>query len=720
MEEDFDINSKISKIRKRDGRTVKFETDKIAEAISKAFVATKTPDGETTKKLAQQVVAVLEKKGFSDRKIPHVEDVQDAVEQVLIENKFAEVAKAYIIYRQRRTEIREAKRLIGVTDELKLGVNATKVLQRRYLLKDDKGNVIETPAQLFRRVAGAVAIVDKFYDPKADVQATAETFYKMMTSFEFMPNTPTLMNAGTTIGQLSACFVLPVGDSLKEILDAVKWTAVIHQTGGGTGFSFSRLRPKGDVVKSTKGIASGPVSFIRIFDTTTDVIKQGGRRRGANMGILRVDHPDIIDFVTSKSKPGALENFNISVAATDKFMEAVERDEDYELINPRNGESAGKLRAREVFDLICTMAWQTGDPGLIFIDRINRANATTKLLGPIEATNPCGEQPLHPWESCNLGSMNVSKFVKQGGKKADFDWPRLRDAIRNCVHFLDNVIDANKYPLPEIERITKANRRIGLGIMGWADALVQLGIPYDSQQAIKLAEKFMKFFHGESIKASVALAEKRGDFPNFKGSTLVKKYRHMRNVAVNTIAPTGTISIIASCSSGIEPLFAISYIRNVMEGTRLLEVNPYFEKVAREKGFYSKELMTEIAKTGSVQKIESIPADTRRIFVTALDIDPEWHVRMQAAFQKYTDNAVSKTVNLPSSATPDDIKKIYWLAYKLGCKGITIYRYGSKPQQVLYIGSEELKQKLTEAEPKLVAAESEYSGGCPTPGTCPG
>lgn len=587
---------------------------------------------------------------------------------------------------------------------MKIETNAIKVLERRYLLKNEKGQVIETPSQLFRRVAHAIALVETKYNQRANVKKTEERFYKIMSNLEFLPNTPTLMNAGTEIGQLSACFVIPVEDSLQGIFNAVKWTAIIHQGGGGTGFDFSKLRYQGDVVKSTDGVASGPVTFMTIFDKTTDVIKQGGRRRGANMGILRVDHPDILEFIACKSKEHFLSNFNISVAATDQFMKAVEKNNEYPLINPRNKQAVGKLNAKKVFDLIVTNAWKTGDPGMIFIDEINRANPTPKV-GKIEATNPCGEQPLLPWESCNLGSINLSKVVS--GKK--INWNKLRQLVRVGVRFLDNVIDANRYPVQEIEDITYANRKIGIGVMGFAESLIKMNIPYNSTKALKIGKQIMKFIEKEGHKTSQQLGKERGDFPNFQQSIwkTKKKYKHMRNATVTTIAPTGTISIIASCSSGIEPLFAISFVRNVMEGTRLLETNKTFEKNSEKKKFFSKDLLMRIAETGSIQKIPDIPKNVKRIFVTALDIPPEWHVKMQAAFQKYTDNAVSKTINLLENATLKEVRDAYMLAYKLKCKGITVYRYGSKPNQVLTIGS--MKKGFAE---KCVIADSEFAGGC--------
>lgn len=680
----------VQKIRKRDGRTVEFDRSKIANAVFKAFIATKSKDGKRAEEIANQVVKNIEERIPG---IPGVEDVQDIVEVVLIKNGYAAVAKAYILYREKRAQIRKAKGFFGVRDELKLSVNAVRVLERRYLLKDEHGNVIETPTELFRRIAKAIAL-----DPESE-----EEFQSMLTNLEFLPNTPTLMNAGTDLGQLSACFVIPVEDSLVGIFDAVKHMAIIQQSGGGTGFSFSRLRPSGDIVKSTKGVASGPVTFMRVFDTTTDVIKQGGKRRGANMGILRADHPDIIEFITSKTKEGFLTNFNISVAVDDKFMKAVLEDGEYELINPRNKEVVKKVRARDMWNLIITMAWRTGDPGVVFIDEINRHNPTP-MVGEMESTNPCGELPLLPYESCNLGSINLAKMVTVGS----IDWEKIEKTINTGVKFLDNIIDVNKYPIGEIEAITKANRKIGLGVMGFADMLVQLGIPYDSEEALKKGEEIMSFIQEKSHAASEKLAEERGAFPNFPGSIYMDK-KPLRNSTVTTVAPTGTISIIAGCSSGIEPLFAVSFVRNVMEGTKLLEVNPYFEAAAKERGFYSEELMMRIAKQGTLAGIEEVPEDVKRVFVTAFDIAPEWHVRMQAAFQKYTDNAVSKTINFPNDVDIKEVETAYMLAYELKCKGITVYRYGSKAQQVLYLG---------DVTDKYVSADAEYAGGCPAP-VCP-
>jgi ribonucleoside-diphosphate reductase alpha chain len=483
--------------------------------------------------------------------------------------------------------------------------------------------------------------------------------------------------------------------------------ALIEQTGGGVGFNFSKLRPKGDLVRSTKGVASGPVSFMRVFDTSTEVIKAGGKRRGAMMGILRVDHPDVLEFIIAKQNPMMLSNFNVSVAVTDEFMDAVASDKEYWLINPRNGEKVKQLKARDVWGLMARSAWASGDPGVVFIDEINRHNPTPKV-GRIESTNPCGEQPLLPYESCNLGSINLSRMVEEG----KINWEKLRVTTRNATHFLDNVVDANLYPLKEIAAITRANRKIGLGVMGFADMLIILGVPYDSEEALRLGEQVMRFIKDEAHKKSREIGEARGSFPNFEKSVWKERYDAFRNATVTTVAPTGTISIIAGCSSGIEPLFAISFMRNVLGGARLFETNSLFEETAKARGFYHAKLLEEIARSGSVQKTVGVPGDVKRLFVTALDIDPVWHVKMQAAFQKFTDNAVSKTVNLPNEAKVEDVRQIYDLAWKLRCKGVTAFRYGSKPEQVLYIG--EVKGK----EGKFVSAESEYAGGCPTQ-NCP-
>ena len=696
----------VTQIRKRDGRLVAFEEGKIATVIAKAIESVRSPDSALAEQLARRVSDDLEQR-FS-RQIPNVEDIQDAVERVLIESGNGDVAKSFILYRQRRADIRQAKAALGVRDDLKLAMNAIKVLQSRYLRKNEHGRVIETPSEMFRRVADNVAQADKLYGAKKEeVAATADEFFEMMSRLEFLPNSPTLMNAGTEMQQLAACFVLPLEDSMASIFETLKNAALIHQTGGGTGFSFSRLRPRGDVVKSSGGTASGPIAFLKVFNAATESIKQGGRRRGANMGILRVDHPDVLEFVILKEKEEEMANFNLSVALTDKFMRTVEKDGEYELINPRTGAAVNKLSARRVFNMIVAMAWKSGDPGVVFIDRMNKTNSNpVPVLGPIESTNPCGEVPLYPYESCNLGSINLVKMIHDADGKKDIDYEKFRTSVRMAVHFLDNVIDVNKYPLPQTEEITKANRRIGLGIMGFADTLVSLGIPYNSEEALKVAEKIIRFVDSESKNASQALAKQRGSFPNFKKSIWASKFKSLRNCTTTTIAPTGTISIIAGCSSGIEPLFAVSYIRTVMDKTEMVEVNPTFERLCKERGVYSEALMRLVARSGTIQHIKEIPDDMRRVFVTAHDMSAEDHIKMQAAFQKYVDNGVSKTVNIPYDATEEDVENIYVLCYKLGCKGITIYRDRSKAEQVLNVELPSGKKK------KLRTVSSKFSDEC--------
>jgi ribonucleoside-diphosphate reductase alpha chain len=1071
----------LSQIRKRDGRVVPFDHIKITDALWKAMQATGENDRLAAQKCTDRVVSILQDE-LKIGEVAGVEQVQDVVERVLIEQGHTKTAKSYILYRQKRAEIREAKAALGVEDDLKLPLNTITVLASRYLRKDESRKIIETPRQLFRRVARAIAESDKIYGTSEEQVAQAENeFYEMMTSFEFLPNSPTLMNAGTKLGQLSACFVLPMGDSMEEIFDTVKHTAMVHKTGGGTGFSFSRLRPKGDVVMATGGVASGPISFMTVLDAATNVIKQGGKRRGANMGVLRVDHPDILDFIVCKEREGILSNFNISVAMTDKFMDAVINDKEYELLNPRSGKIHSKLRARIVWNLVVTMAWKTADPGVLFIDRINQGVSNpVPELGPVESTNPCvtgdalvptdtglvqmnelhnpmsvildngacpihgfypkgkkpvlkittkhgfsvkvtedhmiftqngwkdakelgntdslklqgcegfsgntdfpvdvslytkprvyyaarhhtakrltkaitlpkkwtesfaelmgllvgdgwltddtvglntgddyiaskvenffgtpsknihhgagvshsltwktkqgveflkalgfvypksvpysvfnthkkiqaaflrglftadgsvwkshggvavslsntskelleqvhlmllnfgilsslysnkvrrnrqqehtiiisresrerfmreigflddrktskyekirphkkfsedlwdpvksiedageedvydisvagqhsfyangilihncGEQPLYPYDSCNLGSVNLAKMVRISDEgKPEVDWSKLQQTVRKGIHFLDNVIDANKYPILEIELMTKSIRRIGLGVMGWADMLIQLGIPYNSMTALKLAETIMRFISEEGRKMSVELAKERGSFPRFKGSVWEKMgYECMRNATVTTIAPTGTIGVIANVSSGIEPLFAVAYMRNVGEtlgvGRNLIEINPLFEKIAIKDGFYSDELMRKISRGWSIQQIAEISEHARKVFITAHDVSPEWHVRMQAAFQKYTDNAVSKTINFPNTATPYDVEKAYMLAYQLGCKGLTIYRDGSKMVQVItpIEQTARMAESSMDFESETIKVPAEFSGGCST------
>ena len=582
---------------------------------------------------------------------------------------------------------------IVIKKGLSLSDNANTVLERRYLKKDSQGKVIETPEQMFRRVAHHIAEAEKEYGDNTLAQEIEEVFFRIMTEFKFLPNSPTLMNAGRELGQLAACFVLPVEDSMDGIFNSLKNAALIHKSGGGTGFSFSRLRPKNSRVGTTGGVASGPVSFMKIFNTATEQVKQGGTRRGANMAILRVDHPDIMEFIYSKKNNETLNNFNISVGITDAFMEAVENRTQYDLIDPRDQRDAGRQDALEVYQALIRQAWENGDPGILFLDRTNKDNPTP-ALGPIESTNPCGEQPLLPMEACNLGSINLAKFVVEADGKTAIDYEDLKVVVWATVRFLDDTINMSKYPMPEIEKMVRGNRKIGLGVMGFADMLYQLEIPYNSEEALELAEDVMSFIREESLGASRELGIERGVFANFDKSIFRdQEDSTYRNATTTTIAPTGTLSIIAGCSSGIEPLFALSFVRNVMDNDRLVEVNPYFEQAAREMGFYSHELMDTIARRGSIQDIDEIPEEVKKVFVTAHDVSPEWHIRMQTAFQKYTDNAVSKTVNLPKDATVDDVAKVYNLAYKFGCKGVTIYRDGSKQNQVLSFAQEDEENK---------------------------
>jgi len=594
---------------------------------------------------------------------------------------------------------------------IELSKNAKVVLEKRYLEKDENGNIAETPEALFIRVAKSIAAADRHFSPAAEVEDTEKTFLNLLTGLRFLPNSPTLMNAGRQLGQLAACFVLPVEDSMDSIFEAIKHTAMIHKSGGGTGFSFSRIRPEKDVVLSTAGISSGPISFMSVFDVATETVKQGGTRRGANMGVLRVDHPDIEAFIDAKNDQKRLNNFNISVALTDRFMQALDKNSEYDLINPRTDTSVKCISARKIFDKIVRSAWQTGEPGIIFIDRINDKNPVPHL-GCIEATNPCGEQPLLPYESCTLGSINLSKMVSNG----DINWNLLKLTVHEAVHFLDNVIEINKYPLPTIEKMSKATRKIGLGVMGFADMLIQMGIAYDSDEAVVMAEKTMGVITEEARTASAALAKTRGNFPQYKGSVFDNDATPcMRNATTTTIAPTGTISIIAGCSSGIEPLFAIAHYRKVLDGKTLPEMHPLFVQIARKEGFYSDALAAEVAETGSVQPIKDVPDSIKQIFRTSHDISAEWHVKIQAAFQKRTDNAVSKTVNFPANATVEDVERVYRLAYETGCKGVTIYRYGSRDQQVLNIGTEKKDSVMITPRPRPVRTQGvteRVSTGC--------
>jgi ribonucleoside-diphosphate reductase alpha chain len=707
---------------------------RIVRAIFAAAESMGITDRKLLEELTSQIIQRLEPSPIlpgmehlvpvHEAQVPSDFQIEVAIKEILAEKTRAAEPDMMEKKSETATEIKKAKLAekpapkmrAKAKQGLELTQNALTVLEKRYLTKDSQGQVVETPEEMFRRVASHIASAELVYDQKADAAGWEEKFYRLMTSLEFLPNSPTLMNAGRELGQLSACFVIPVDDSMESIFDAVKYTALIHKSGGGTGFSFSRLRPKRDRVGSTGGIASGPVSFMRAFDTATDVIKQGGMRRGANMAILNVDHPDILDFVAAKEDPKALTNFNISVAVTNEFMEAVEKGKEYNLVNPHNKEVVSKLNAREVFNKITETAWRTGDPGIVFIDNINKNNPTPKL-GRIESTNPCGEQPLLPFESCNLASINLSKMVKNDNHKPEIDYAKLRQTIKLGVHFLDNVIDVNKFPLPQIEKMTKSTRKIGLGVMGFADMLLMLRIPYNSDKALEVAENVMRFVSEEATKESVKLGEERGLFPAFKGSIYdTDGGLKPRNSARTTIAPTGTLSIIAGCSSGIEPLFALSYTRHILDDQQLVEVNPFFEEAARNEGFYSIEIMQQLAEGKRLKDMAGIPDWVKDTYVVSHDISPEWHVRMQAAFQKYTDSAVSKTVNLPHEATVDNVAEVYMLAYKLGLKGTTIYRDRSRDSQVLNISHTEEKKeaRLTpRPRPKITKGVTErVTTGC--------
>lgn len=684
-----------ARIRKRDGRVVPFDPNRIAVAVGRAAREVGRPEPEIPARVTEAVAADLARR--FPRAAPGVEEVQDAVERELMAEGLHDVARAFVVYRDRRAELREAKRLLGVRDELKLTLEACVVLRERYLRRDEEGRPTESTGEMMHRVAGHVATAEDDFRP-GSAGGWAERFEERLRALDFLPNSPTLMNAGTSLGMLSACFVLPVEDSLESIFSTLKTTALVHQAGGGTGFAFSRLRPAGDVVASTHGVASGPVSFMRVYDVATDVVRQGGRRRGANMAVLHVSHPDIREFVTAKTRPGTLENFNLSVGVTDRFMRAVEAGGDQPLVNPRTGRTVGRVAAAELFDLVATEAWRSGDPGLLFLDRVNRANPVP-AQGRIEATNPCGEVPLLPGESCNLASVNLARHTRDGR----LDWDRLADTVRLAVRFLDDVIEVNRYPTADLEVAARATRKVGLGVMGLAELLAILGIPYDSDEAIRTGERIARRVRREARRASAELAAERGAFPRWDESVLAARgLPALRNAQLTSIAPTGTISLIAGTTSGIEPMFAIAYVRNVL-GRQLIEVNGLFERTARDRGFYRDELMARIARTGGVRDDPSVPEDVRRAFVTALEIEPGWHLRMQAAMQRHVDAAVSKTVNLPAGATVDDVRRLYLEAWRAGTKGITVYRYGSRPGQVL---------TYMEGEQAPVRVATTYAGGC--------
>jgi ribonucleoside-diphosphate reductase alpha chain len=708
------------KNKRRQTELSQFTRNQIAKATFAAAERMGISDREHIEQLTKQVIERLEKKLAPEKINPAqpLPGMEEMVSHTPIQEKRVPTNETEILALVREfldaeepIKTREAIEKMKATkadevenkqnDDIKLTENALKVLEKRYLKRDKTGKPTEQPEQLFRRVARAIAAAELIYDPKADVTRWENEFYGAMVNLNFLPNSPTLMNAGRELGQLSACFVLPIDDSMESIFDAVKYTALIHKSGGGTGFSFSRLRPESDRVGSTGGVASGPVSFMRAFDTATDVIKQGGMRRGANMAILSVDHPDIMKFINAKNNPNVLTNFNISVAVTQEFMEAVKSSSNYNLINPHNHEVAGQSNAKVVFDSMVEMAWKTGDPGIVFIDRINNENPTPNL-GKIESTNPCGEQPLLPYESCNLGSLNLSRMLVKTGSKYQVDYAKLGRTVKTAVRFLDNVIDVNKFPLPQIEDMTKKTRKIGLGVMGYADMLLQLGIPYDSERALEIVEDVMGFIQAEATKASAELAAERGVFPAFKGSKYdVQGGIRVRNATRTTIAPTGTLSIIAGCSGGIEPLFALVYTRNILDGAQMIEANPNFEETAKEGGFYSEELMKQLAGGAHLSDIPGVPNEVKKVFVTAHEISPEWHVEMQAAFQKYTDNAVSKTVNFSHEAGKSDVANVYMLAYEKNLKGITIYRDRSREGQPMSTGQAATQPVVVEKKPDI-------------------
>lgn len=684
------------KIRKRDGRVEPFDDARIHVAVAAAAREAGRDPAAVADAVTPTVVAAVAEPGAD---APHVEDIQDAVERTLMVAGYDDVARAYVLYRQRRAELREAKELLGVTDELKLTLNAATVLNERYLLRDADGEVAESTGAMMDRVARAVATAEDAYQP-GSAQGWADRFAGRLRRLEFLPNSPTLMNAGTDLGVLSGCFVLPVPDSLESIFETLKESALIHQAGGGTGFAFSALRPAGDSVRSSHGVASGPLSFMRVFDVATDVLKQGGKRRGANMAVLDCRHPDVEAFARAKTTAGQYENFNLSVGVTDAFMQAVVDGSTHDLVHPRTGETVATMDAAELFDRFAQQAHATGDPGLLFLDRINAANPVP-AMGEITATNPCGEVPLLPYESCNLGSINLARHLT--ADERDVDWERLDESVRLAVRFLDDVIDVNRYPVDQLSAGAHATRKIGLGVMGLAEMLATLGVPYDSEDALAVSEQLAARIQATATAASEALAAERGPFPRWADSTFARDgHPPRRNAQLTSIAPTGTISVIAGTTSGVEPMFAVAYVRNVL-GSRLVELNPRFERIAREHGFYSDELMHQLARDGRVGDRAEVPADVRRAFVTALEISPEWHLRMQAVWQRHVDAAVSKTVNLPAEAGVDDVRRLYLEAWHRGVKGITIYRYGSKPHQVLTF--------LSDGDQGPVQVEAEYAGG---------
>lgn len=684
----------IKKIIKKDGSEAEFTVSKFYQGIVKSLTNANSFDKDLALSLTQKALEKLEEE-FKDNKDKPItkdktitaEQAASSVEKTLMQEGQIQAAKAYILFRHKKHEERQRRAfIVGQKDEggnLHFSTQALKILERRYLHRDREGN-LETPKEMLERVAKNIASADKYYKKsKEEIEDTEKYFYQMMAELKFLPNSPTLMNAGTKVQQLSACFVLPIEDTMQGIFGSLKDAALIHQKGSGTGFSFSRLRPKGDIVKDNVGVASGAVEFLRVYDSALEAIKQGGIRKGANMAVLRVDHPDILRFVESKRDKQSLKNFNISVGITDRFMKAVETDKEYNLVNPRTGKYIGRLRAKDVFSVITQNAWKTGDPGLVFIDEINRRHPA-KHLGEIETTNQCGEAPLLPYEGCVLGSINLNKFVNE--ERNDLLWKHLQETVHHAVHFLDNVIDMNTYPKKIVEEMTKKSRKFGLGIMGLADCLVKLRIKYDSETGLEMADKIMNFIKDSAYEKSEELAKERGTCPAWEGSDHHKTGRKMRNITCLSISPTGTISILADASSGCEPFFAISYQRSVVGSSDLIYMNSEFERVAKERGFYTPELIRKVARSGNIQLWKEIPKDIRDIFVTSQDIKPEWHIRMMATLQKHVDNSISKTINFPNTASIKDIEEAYMLAWKSKCKGITIYRDGSYEDQVITVG----------------------------------
>jgi ribonucleoside-diphosphate reductase alpha chain len=683
----MDLTSKSFKIKnavKRDGRVVPFDVSKIASAIFRAAESVGGSDKELSLKLAEEICNNLKDKYKHSE--PSVENVQDLVEKILIERGHAKTAKAYILFRHKKNEdLKRRAMILGGRDpneNLSFSEEALKILDNRYLLKDEFGMLIETPKTMLKRVSESIADADRNYGADNDeVNQTSQKFYSMMAKLQFLPNSPTLINAGTKMPQLSACFVLPIEDDMESIFGSLKEAATIHQRGGGTGFSFSKLRPKGDKVRRHTGVASGPVSFLKVYDAGLEVVKQGGVRPGANMAVLRVDHPDILRFIESKRNKRSLKNFNISVAVTDRFMKAVEEDREYFLKNPRTDKHIGKLRARDVFSVITQNAWKTGDPGLIFIDEINRKHPA-KHLGEIETTNQCGEAPLLSGESCILGSIDVSKFVNG----SEFNWDEFKDVIKTSIHFLDNCIDVNKYLTSEIEEATKKTRKLGLGVMGFADMLYHLKLKYDSEEGLEMADKLLSFMKNAAYEESMSLAKTRGPCPAWENSDHQRLGQKIRNISCLALSPTGTRSILADTSPGCEPNFAISYQRTMLSSKGFIFVNKIFEKTAKERNFYSPELLRKVSLSGNIKSMKEIPKDVRDVFVTAQDISPDWHIKMQSTLQKHVDNSISKTINFPRTASIRDVENAYLMAWKAKCKGITTYRDGSYEDQVINIG----------------------------------